>query len=112
VYRQESPAYRSQLEQSGEVGRPRYQVTSRQIEMLRETGMSWKRVAASLGISVSTLYRRREELNIANGFSDIEDASLDEHIRDILSMTPNAGQTYVLGNSRESVEAFTSSEDV
>ena len=30
-----------------------------QIETLRETGMSWKRIALTLGISDSTLYRRR-----------------------------------------------------
>ena len=30
-----------------------------QIDTLRETGMSWKRIALTLGISDSTLYRRR-----------------------------------------------------
>lgn len=52
-------------------GRPRYRITKDQIETLRETGMSWKRIAFTLGISDSTLYSRRQELGFHESFVDI-----------------------------------------
>ena len=52
-------------------GRPRYRITKEQIEILRETGMNWKRIALSLGISESTLFRRRQEFGIHESFVDI-----------------------------------------
>ena len=52
-------------------GRPRYNITKEQIETLRETGMNWKKIALCLGISESTLYRRRQEFGIYESFVDI-----------------------------------------
>ena len=46
-------------------GRPAYYITKEQIEQLRETGMNWRAVARLLGVSDSTLYRHRIELNVA-----------------------------------------------
>ena len=50
-----SSAWVSSTQASTE-GRPRYRITKEQIEILRETGMNWKRIALSLGISESTLF--------------------------------------------------------
>lgn len=52
--------------------RPRYRITKEQIVTLRETGMmNWKRIALSLGISESTLYRRSKEHGLDESFVDI-----------------------------------------
>ena len=57
-------------------GRPKYVVTKEQIETLRDTGMNWKSVAQVLGISERTLFRRREEFNMEDTFSNISDTDL------------------------------------
>ena len=78
-------------------GRPAYNITKEQVEQLRETGMNWRGVAKVLGISVSTLYRKRIELHVADTFSQIENEQLDDQIRDVLRLTPYSGETYVRG---------------
>ena len=42
--------------------------------------MNWRSVAKVLGISDSTLYRHRMELNVTDTFSLIEDDELDHVI--------------------------------
>ena len=48
------------------VGRPAYYITKEQVEQFCETRMNWSTIAKCLGVSDSTLYRRRMELNIAS----------------------------------------------
>ena len=78
-------------------GRPKYVVTKEQIETLRDTGMNWKSVAQVLGISERTLFRRREEFNMEDTFSNISDTDLKNTIYCILQQTPYVGETYVRG---------------
>ena len=78
-------------------GRPRYRITKEQIEILRETGMNWKRIALSLGISESTLFRRRQEFGLHESFVDISYEDLYTVITGMLSQTPYAGESYVSG---------------
>ena len=81
-------------------GRPAYCITKEQVEQLRETGMNWRTIAKCLGVSDSTLYRRRMELNIASTFTDITDNALFDEIEDILRLTPYSGESYVRGALR------------
>ena len=81
-------------------GRPRYRITKEQIETLRETGMNWKKIALSLGISESTLYRRRQELGLHESFVDIGYEELYLVITGMLTQTPYAGESYVSGGLR------------
>lgn len=81
-------------------GRPRYRITKEQIETLRETGMNWKRIALSLGISESTLYRRRQELGLHESFVDIGYEELYTIVTGMLNQTPYAGESYVSGGLR------------
>ena len=81
-------------------GRPRYRITKDQIETLRETGMSWKRIALTLRISDSTLYRRRQELGLHESFVDISYEELYTVITGMLTQTPYAGESYVSGGLR------------
>ena len=75
-------------------GRPAYNITKEQVEQLRETGMNWRGVAKVLRISVSTFYRKRIELHVADTFYQIENEELDDQIRDVLRLTPYSGETY------------------
>jgi len=83
--------------QASTEGRPRYRITKEQIEILRETGMNWKRSAFSLGISESTLFRRRLEFGLRGSFVDISYEDLYTVITGMLSQTPYAGESYVNG---------------
>ena len=78
-------------------GRPAYSITKEQIEELRETGLTWCSIAELLGVSERTLQRRRIEFGIQPNFSEISDHDLDNHIRDILRLTPYSGESYVRG---------------
>ena len=79
-------------------GRPAFNITKAQIELLRETGMNWKAVAGFLGVSERTLLRRRIEYDIESSFSEITDIELDGKIREILQLTPYSGECYVRGS--------------
>lgn len=83
--------------EAGTGGRPRYRITKDQIETLRETGMSWRRIALTLGISDSTLYRRRQELGLHESFVDISYEELYTVITEMLTQTPHAGESLVSG---------------
>lgn len=83
-----------------ECGRPKYVIKSEQILSLRETGMMWKDIAKCLNISAKTLYRHRRELRIPESFTNIDSADLLLIIQEILTLTPNAGESYVMGSLR------------
>lgn len=78
-------------------GRPKYVITKEQIETLRDTGMNWKSIAQTMGISERTLYNYRKDFNLSETFSEITDADLKSAIESILEQTPFAGETYVRG---------------
>ena len=74
-------------------GRPRFNITKEQIK----TGMNWKGIALSLGISESTLYRRRQEFGLHESFVDIIYEELYTVVTGMLSQTPDAGESHVSG---------------
>ena len=45
-------------------GRPAYDISKDQLELLRETGMNWKNIATFLGVSEKTIYRRRIDFGL------------------------------------------------
>ena len=62
-------------------GRPSFQISIDIIEQLRETGMNWSSIANFfLGISSKTLYRRRVELVVTDGYTEITDEDLFKEI--------------------------------
>ena len=81
-------------------GRPRFSITKEQIETFRETGMNWKGITALLGISESTLYRRRQEFGLHESFVEITDEEFYSIVVGMLSQTPCAGESYVNGGLR------------
>ena len=94
-----APEYR------GRVGRPSMHVTPEQLNVLHnEAGFRWADVSRILGVSERTIRRRRHEFGLAVGrqiaFSEISDNDLDNHVREILSMTPSSGGRLVEGGLR------------
>ncbi|XP_031343118.1 uncharacterized protein LOC116177155 [Photinus pyralis] len=51
-------------------------------------------------MSVRTLYRHRKTMSFEDNREFLTDAELDSMLHNILSVTPNAGETYVLGSLR------------
>lgn len=65
------------------------------VQQLREESLKWVDIARILGISPKTLIRRRREFEMpigADAFTCIEDNDLDEHVRGILRLNPDAGK--------------------
>ena len=83
-------------------GRPRFVVSKPQIEGLQELGFSWSKIATMIGVSRTTLYRRRSELGIDKGeaFNQMEDHELDQIIASIIQLSPNSGEVMVRGALR------------
>ena len=94
-------SYSAYIVQSSSPGRPRFDITRAQIQYLRSMSFSWVQISRLLGVSYSTVYRRRIEYGIPNtsGMS-ITDHDLHECLRQIRSDYPALGQTMVWGRLR------------
>ena len=79
-----------------------YNITKEMFQQLRETGMNWRSIATSVGISDQTLYRRRIEFGLENNFTEKKtDKELDKQIQQTLNVTPYGGETYVRGSLKD-----------
>ena len=88
------------------VGRPRLQILQEQLQTLHDdASFRWADIGRTLGISERTLRCRRHEFGLPVGvgedFSDVSNDDLDEHVREILEVTPSAGQRLVEGGLRQ-----------
>lgn len=83
-------------------GRPKFVVSKNQVEGLKELGFSWTKISTMIGVSRTTLYRQRQELelNKPSNYSVINDEELDVFVKFILDRTPNAGEVMVRGAIR------------
>ncbi|XP_028417759.1 uncharacterized protein LOC114542313 [Dendronephthya gigantea] len=82
-------------------GRPRYEIDEDQVLFLRSKHFKWRKIAQILNISDRTLRRKRQEFSArTENFSDISEADLCEVIESIRSLTPNIGQSRLLGALR------------
>lgn len=79
-------------------GRPKFIITKQQLEYLRETGMTWSKIAKCINVSERTLYRRVENFDLYVRYSDITDAELDVLLKNVLALTPKAGESYIRGS--------------
>ena len=57
-------------------GRPKYNITAEQIDVLRSTGMQWAAIAKCLSVSAGTLSRRRIQFGILD-YSEVNEEELD-----------------------------------
>jgi hypothetical protein len=94
----QSSHYFLALENTG--GRQKFIITKHQLQHLRETGMTWSRIAKCLNISERTLYRRVDEFDMGVEYSNMSNTELDTLVKDILALTPKAGESYIRGSLR------------
>lgn len=79
----------------------RYDVHASQIQVLEELGFNWTEIASVLCVSPRTLYNHRARLGlIGQPFNNPSDQALDALILEVLSNTPNVGETYICGSLR------------
>ena len=79
---------------TGNVGRPKFDVTREMLITYLETGFSQRDIAKLLSVSEKAIQRRVNEYNLHNQFpqyTDISDLELDNIVRDILSRFLNLG---------------------
>jgi len=98
-------AYSSPTESTGQgTGRPRYVIAEEQIRFLRELHFPWKKIADLLGVSESTLRRRRSIYGMTGdeepSWTQISDNDLEKIVQEIQELTPNIGQARLLGALR------------
>ncbi|PIK57985.1 hypothetical protein BSL78_05073 [Apostichopus japonicus] len=100
----EDDRFQCLVERTSSRGRPRISVSQAQIVSQRRIHRGWGAISGVLGISRTTLYRRRRQLQMrtsqGSNYSDITDEELDRIIRDILRISPNAGERIVIGALR------------
>ena len=70
-------------------GQPKFEVSKRQIQFLREFHFPWVRIAELLGISTKTLTRRRQELQTNEeeemNWSSIGNGEITEIMQEIMT---------------------------
>ena len=81
-------------------GRPKIVIDMEDVELLRSLRFSWTKVAAIVGVSRSTLYRRLEEEGVSTDlrYTTIGDEALDRLIYDIKQEHPNDGERLMMGH--------------
>ena len=96
----ESSPYSAHTIQTGQRGRPKFDVTSEQLDYLVSLSFSWSTIANILGISRMTLYRRRIEHGMRQRGRSIGNDELRTLLRYMRSEFPNIGEVMVLGRLR------------
>ena len=85
-------------------GRPPYVIEEEQIRFLREMHFSWKKISDLLGVSESTLRRRRLMYGVTDQeelrWTQITDSDLENIVKEIQELTPNIGQARLVGALR------------
>ena len=92
--------YRCPINPTHGPGRPKYHITKNQLEFLRSKHFSWVNIAKLLHVSTRTLRRRKNELDINDEFSNISEDELTQAMEDIRKVTPNIGQSRMVGALR------------
>ena len=81
----QSNAYSApQLYAVGRRGRPRFEVTSYQLEYLASLSFTWTQTAAMLGVSRMTVYRRRQQFGmLGSATATLTDEELQVVLREM-----------------------------
>lgn len=83
-------------------GRPKFDIKRNQLEYLEDMSFNWTQIAQILGVSRTTIYRRRLELsmNTSSPRSNVSDDELELVIRQIHSEAPTLGERMIMGKLR------------
>ena len=91
----------SQLEYSGQRGRPKITVDLAKVQILRDLGFSWKKICQKSGVSASTMKRRvSKEPSLQTKFTEITEEALENTVREIKDQFPRCGERIVIGMLR------------
>jgi len=94
-------SYSAQAVQSSSPGRPRFEISRAQIQYLRSMSFSWVQISRILGVSYTTIYRRRMEYGLhSSQGTPISDNDLQECLSEMRSRFPALGQTMAWGRLR------------
>ncbi len=86
-----------------QMGRPRFVVSKDQLEYLRSLSFTaWPEIATLLGVSRTTVYRRRQEYGMPTNdpSSVLRDQELEILLRDLRTELPYLGEALVMGRLR------------
>ena len=84
-------------------GRPQIAVSKEQLDFLRSMHFSWSNIAKLLGVSLSTITRKREQWNMneeTSQWSQISEVELENTVKEIRTLTPNIGERRLVGALR------------
>ena len=87
----------------GGFGRPKVNIGKEQLNYLLSLSFPATEIARLFGVSGRTIYRRMSEfgLSVSAQYSDIDDAGLDEIVRDVLKDFPRTGYRRMIGFLKE-----------
>jgi hypothetical protein len=95
------PSYSAPLFHSTGPGRPKFMITREQMYYLRSMSFSWVQIANLLGVSYTTIYRRRQEYGMTGSDGGhITDGELREVLHQLRQELPSLGQTLIWGRLR------------
>ena len=97
-----SISYSLPLHRVSRVGRPKFEASKDQLEYLHSMMFNWTKIAAMLGVSRTTIYRRRLELGLSSNYqeSNVTDQELENILQVVRRENPNIGQTMTIGKLR------------
>lgn len=87
----------------GPTGRPKFIITKEQLEYLRSMSFMWSEISQLLGVSCSTIYRRRQELGVSRENDrglNLSETELREKVQAMRREQPALGQTMLWARLR------------
>jgi hypothetical protein len=90
-------SYSVPIAHSNERGRPKFGISEEQLLYLRSLSFTWIQIAKILGVSVMTIYRRRQEFGLEEPSTTLRDGELHQVLLQLRREFPNLGQTLVWG---------------
>ena len=94
------PRYGAVIERTGSVGRPRYDIPEKQLEFLLQSGFTVPQISLILNVSVRTVRRRMEaiDLCVRSFYTSIADQDLDSVVRRIQQQFGLCGNRQMQGH--------------
>ena len=86
---------------TGRQGRPKFDIRKNQLEYLEGMSFNWSQISQILGVSRTTIYKRRVELSMDTSNmhrSNISDDELEHFLRQIRRETPALGERMIMGS--------------
>ena len=90
---------RASAVRSGTPGRPAYDISKEQLEMLLKARFSVRCIAELLHVSLQTIEQRMQEysLSVRTFYTEIADSQLDDIVRDTKRANPSCGSKMLVG---------------